>query len=205
MEQRYKEINNLITKMALGNPNITTTQIARARAIYTTDNRPLEEIERDLQAYSDEINASKSNIPSLAEQITRQEIKSQDTVQTTVSSKETEPKTVEKEQATGEILLEPAQEFSTIKHSVPSTEPVDEMAAMLNEYEQISATHNYQASTFHHENVQEKQLIKSQKPPIESTLINNENGQSSTSNLLIVTAVLSLITTIITIFTIIAN
>lgn len=102
-------------------------------------------------------------------------------------------------------LLESTQEFPTIAQPAPSTEPADEMAAMLSEYEQISATNNYQASTYQHETVQGKQLIKNQKSPIESTIINNENGQSSTSTLLIATAILSFITTIIVILTIITN
>ena len=55
MEQRHKEINDLITKIAIGNPAITKEQIARARAMYNGDNRPIEEIAAELEAYSKEI------------------------------------------------------------------------------------------------------------------------------------------------------
>ena len=59
MEERHKQINELITKIALGNPNIRQEQITRARTMYSGDTRPLEEIERELLEYSAYISSNK--------------------------------------------------------------------------------------------------------------------------------------------------
>ena len=55
MENRVVEINKLITRIAMSNKDITSSQIARARAIYQSDPRPLEEIEKELLEYSAQI------------------------------------------------------------------------------------------------------------------------------------------------------
>lgn len=58
LEERQKQINNLIMTMAHDNPNIKPSQVARAKSLYLNDTRPLEEIAKDLDQYSEEVRAS---------------------------------------------------------------------------------------------------------------------------------------------------
>lgn len=56
IEERQKQINNLIMTMAHDNPNIKPSQVSRAKSLYLTDTRSLEDIEKELSQYSQEIN-----------------------------------------------------------------------------------------------------------------------------------------------------
>lgn len=58
LEERQKQINNLIMTMAHDNPNIKPSQVARAKSLYLNDTRPLEEIAKDLAQYSEEVRES---------------------------------------------------------------------------------------------------------------------------------------------------
>lgn len=58
MAEKNKQINDLITRIAMSNPNITSSQVAKARKLYNGDFRPLEDIEAELLAYSAEISVN---------------------------------------------------------------------------------------------------------------------------------------------------
>lgn len=68
MDDKFKQINDLITQIASGNPNINTDQIRRARVMYTGDTRPIEEIEAELLAYLKEIEPPKREELSVIEE-----------------------------------------------------------------------------------------------------------------------------------------
>ena len=57
MEQKHKEISAIILRLANNNKYITSSQIARAKAMYSSDLRNIEEIQKELEEYSAEIEA----------------------------------------------------------------------------------------------------------------------------------------------------
>ena len=58
MEEQYKKVTAIITRLAAENPHITKEQIAKAKSMYNGDTRPIEEIESELIAYSQNIAAN---------------------------------------------------------------------------------------------------------------------------------------------------
>ena len=47
MEEQYKKVTAIITRLAAENPHITKEQIAKAKSMYNGDTRPIEEIESE--------------------------------------------------------------------------------------------------------------------------------------------------------------
>lgn len=95
MEERYKQINSIIEKLVLANPYITKEHIAKARALYSMDTRPIETIEGELREYSSQIleNAKKQGnaIPDGKTKDNNPEVSLQPIQHELMHSLETEP------------------------------------------------------------------------------------------------------------------
>ncbi len=61
MDNRYEELTELINKIAAKNPYITKDKISKAKAMYLGDQRPLSDIEAELEEYSAEIYEQNTN------------------------------------------------------------------------------------------------------------------------------------------------
>lgn len=57
MEEKHKKISAIISRLTASNKYITSSQAARAKAIYNGDPRDIEEIEKEIEEYSAEIEA----------------------------------------------------------------------------------------------------------------------------------------------------
>lgn len=55
MEEKYKQVTDIIEGLAAANPYITKEQIAKAKSMYNGDTRPIEIIRAELEAYSESI------------------------------------------------------------------------------------------------------------------------------------------------------
>ena len=57
MEDKYKQVTDIINELAEQNPFITKAQIAKAKSMYNGDTRSIDVIRAELEAYSNEIMA----------------------------------------------------------------------------------------------------------------------------------------------------
>ena len=188
MEEQYKKVTAIITRLAAENPHITKEQIAIANSMYNGDTRPIEEIESELIAYSQNIaaNASKSNVV-------------EEPVKVEVADAKAMPEpTPEQEPA-------PAPEpevYEPLKVNLPGDDKKKELQQMINDALGDMPTVPERTATETRDLEKPKQYVKEQSQPVESS---SEAGYGNVIALLSLTIMFSIVTIIIAAFTILAN
>ena len=180
MEEQYKKVTAIITRLAAENPHITKEQIAKAKSMYNGDTRPIEEIESELIAYSQNIaaNASKSNVVE-------------------------EP--VKVEVADAKAMPDPTPEpevYEPLKVNHPGDDKKKELQKMINDALGDMPTVPERTATETRDLEKPKQYVKEQSQPVESS---SEAGYGNVIALLSLTIMFSIVTIIIAAFTILAN
>lgn len=189
MEEQYKKVTAIITRLAAENPHITKEQIAKAKSMYNGDTRPIEEIESELIAYSQNIaaNASKSNVV-------------EEPVKVEVADAPVMPEpTPEQEPA-------PAPEpevYEPLKVNLPGDDKKKELQQMINDALGDMPTVPERTTTETKTSEKPKQYVKEQSQSNEAT--SSEAGYGNVIALLSLTIMFSIVTIIIAAFTILAN
>lgn len=204
MDDKYTQINDLITQIAQGNPNITPEQIRRARAMYAGDTRSIEEIEAELLAYSKEIEQSKENTGDIEYSITEEQLTDQDTIPSIINytmddgqEAFAEINTDSKGNPTGIIHGMYHNIESTYKEEVELEDSRTELDSMFENEE----THSLNETVTQ---LQAPQFVKTPVKDNESGS-NNNGGYSNVPSILIATIILSIIAILISTTIIIGN
>ncbi len=184
MEEQYKKVTAIITRLAAENPHITKEQIAKAKSMYNGDTRPIEEIESELIAYSQNIaaNAKKDVIV----QETREAAPVQEVIPPVP---EVEPKQQEDQEV-----------YEPLKVNLPGEDKKKELQQMINDALGDMPTELERTATETKE--KPKQYVKEQSQPVEAS---SEAGYGNVIALLSLTIMFSIVTIIIAAFTILAN
>lgn len=189
MEEQYKKVTAIITRLASENPHITKEQIAKAKSMYNGDTRPIDEIEAELVAYSENIAAS-----ARATHVVEEPVK-------------TEPQIVEKpaipeEEPVPEQEPEP-EVYEPLKVSLPGDDKKKELQQMINDALGDMPTVPERTTAETKTSEKPKQYVKEQSQSNEAT--SSEAGYGNVIALLSLTIMFSIVTIIIAAFTILAN
>ena len=186
MEEQYKKVTAIITRLAAENPHITKEQIAKAKSMYNGDTRPIEEIESELIAYSQNIaaNASKSNV-----------------VEEPVKVEVADAKAMPEPESEPAPAPEP-EVYEPLKVNLPGDDKKKELQQMINDALGDMPTVPERTATETRDLEKPKQYVKEQSQPVESS---SEAGYGNVIALLSLTIMFSIVTIIIAAFTILAN
>lgn len=196
MDTKYNQITDIITRLAAENPYITKDQIARAKSMYNGDARPIEEIEAELTAYSTQI--AEAARQSVIEKPEVSEFTNNDSV-------------VEKDGNEEVVQPEISQEDIESYHSgAVGNEKREELRQMIDNAlnnEANNQTYNNEsinAASYNQEKVYVKTPIEAPTPQ-NNGLADNDGGYGSATALLALTIICSIITIVVSVFTIVAN
>lgn len=188
MEEKYRGITDIISRLAAENPYITRDQIARAKSMYNGDDRPIEEIKAELEAYSAEIaeRGRQSGADKAIQPVNAPEI----------------PKETSKVSSDSMLPEEPTEDMqATAEQSImnlyggSSTDEVNEaLQEMLDSAEQNPLQME-----------KPKEYVRTMVETPASDGGSNESGYGNLGALLTLTIMFSIVTIILAVFTILAN
>lgn len=213
MEEKYKQVTDIINRLAAANPYITKEQIAKAKSLYNGDVRPIEKIEEELEAFSEQIAAQGKakevdkgmTIPKEEKTAPIADIPVQPTVQPTTVTEETEvAEALEPAKDQSEEIYEP------LRVELPGGEKIAELQSMINDAlgdpEQLGDSNVMETTT---NKDMPKVLVKTPEQNQTSNEGNsstaNDGGYGNVTALLTLTIMFSIVTIIIAFFTILAN
>ena len=195
MEEKYKQVTEIIMSLAKGNPYITTSQIARAKSMYNGDTRPLEVIQKELEAYSEQImaQAKKAHVikPEMSKEVP-QETKA--LIEQSYTSSNIEPK------------IEETKIYEPLQNILPINEKNAELESMFNGEFDNNPNSLEKEESYNASNVasisQAKVLTKSTSQPYNNISTANESGHGSAMGLLSLVIIFSILTIVISCITI---
>lgn len=203
MDTKYNQITNIITRLAAENPYITKDQIARAKSMYNGDARPIEEIEAELTAYSTQIaEAARQSViekPEISEHTNNDIVIENDSIEQVA-----EPEVI----STPNLTF--PEDIESYHSGALGNEKKEELREMIDNAlnnEANNQTYNNESANTASYN-QEKVYVKT---PMETTtpqnngLSDNDGGYGSATALLALTIICSIITIVVSVFTIVAN
>lgn len=209
MEEKYKQVTEIIADLVSTNPYITKEQVAKAKSMYNGDERPIEVIQAELEAYSDQIvEQGKKREEEKGRKIPQEDIKpfempkepevqsEKSSIFETSSSEETIP--------TEQEIYEP------LVTELPGDDKRRELQSMIDDALGNSVdytnTPSYEESNIQNKD-QAKVLVKIIEQPqnSEGSLdSSHDGGYGNVTAILTLTIILSIVTMIMAIFTIIS-
>ena len=205
MEDKYKQVTDIINELAEQNPFITKEQIAKAKSMYNGDTRSIDVIRAELEAYSNEIMAQglKAKEDRKLERAKEEPIVS---VEHAAPEPTPEPLPIFTESPV-EIEQEP------INVRIPDETQQKQLQSMIDDAlggadeDLVDENVNEQGSVITNENAKVLVKTRQQEPesPTASQPATSESGYGNVTALLALTIMFSIVTIIMAFFTIIAN
>lgn len=205
MEDKYKQVTDIINELAEQNPFITKEQIAKAKSMYNGDTRSIDVIRAELEAYSNEIMAQglKAKENQKLERAKEEPIVS---VEHAAPEPTPEPLPIFTESPV-EIEQEP------INVRIPDETQQKQLQSMIDDAlggadeDLVDENVNEQGSVITNEKAKVLVKTRQQEPetPTESQPATSESGYGNVTALLALTIMFSIVTIIMAFFTIIAN
>lgn len=191
MEEQYKKVTAIITRLAAENPHITKEQIAKAKSMYNGDTRPIEEIESELIAYSQNIAAKAGKEHPVVDKVQKEEPEKSDIPTITEPAPQAEPQPEESE------VYEP------LRISLPGEDKKKELQQMIDDALGDMPTVPERTAVENNNLEKPKQYVKNQEQAAAPQ--NSEAGYGNVVALLTLTIMFSIVTIIMAAFTILAN
>lgn len=189
-EFRQNAINGIITRIAMNNNNISDEQIARARSMYRYDTRSLDQIEKELEAYAEQItlHAEQSHVDKGLSEMSRH------------SSQQVERFVMVSEEP--EVLDEQPNITEQNNHqqtyipglSLDQSDPTDELDAMFDSRRNVTSDFD-KVDSLGMEKAQNKVLVKTPQKPqtVNNANNNNESGYGTVVSFLTIATMLSMV------------
>ena len=208
MEEQYKQITAIITRLAAENPYITKEQIAKAKSMYNGDQRPIEEIQRELVEYSEQILAQgrkaeeDKKLSAYAQAGNSEEKKTEEPRELTTEERVNVPMGIMgfSRRESAESTPEPVVVYQETPEALQRM--VDEAFEMTTEE---SAHENDDAKESSRRENEKIYVKEKRQPTSDGTPTSDEAGYGNAIALLTLTIMFSIVTIVIAAFTILVN
>lgn len=209
MEEQYRQVTSIINQLAASNPYITKEQVAKAKSMYNGDNRPIDVIRAELEAYSKEIMAQGLKAEDDKKLAGAKDTKKEEPV---ISVRPEAPVATPVPTMFGEEQKQETQQekiYEPLRAKLPNEEQQRQLQSMIDDALGGSADNledeNVYTQGTQPSKEQGKVLVKTQpQEPNPSSVQTDDGGYGNVTALLSLTIIFSIVTIIIAFFTIIS-